>query len=51
MISVAKSDMPEQLLKRIVGHGASMDTFGVYGNDVDGDLERAAVVLDGILIL
>lgn len=46
MISVAKADMPEQLLKRMAGHSKSMDTFGVYGHDVDGEMERAAEILD-----
>lgn len=40
MISVAKADVPERLLKRIVGHSQTMDTFGICGHDVDGDLER-----------
>ncbi|NLT16734.1 MAG: tyrosine-type recombinase/integrase, partial [Clostridiales bacterium] len=48
LISIAKADMPDQLLKRIVGHSKSMDTFGVYGHDVDGELERAAGILDDI---
>ena len=30
----------------IVGHSANMDTFGVYGHEVDGELERAAKLLD-----
>lgn len=48
LISIAKADMPDQLIKRIVGHSKSMDTFGVYGHDVDGELERAANILDDI---
>ncbi|MFZ5975238.1 MAG: tyrosine-type recombinase/integrase [Bacillota bacterium] len=48
LISIAKVDMPDQLLKRIVGHSKSMDTFGVYGHDVDGELQRAANILDDI---
>jgi integrase len=48
MISVMKADMPEQLLKSVVGHSDSMDTFGVYGHEVDGDLERAAQVIDDV---
>lgn len=46
LISVAKADVPEELLKMIVGHSANMDTFGVYGHEVDGELERAAKLLD-----
>lgn len=46
MISVAQADVPEALLKQIVGHSASMDTQGVYGHEVKGDKERAAKLLD-----
>lgn len=46
-ISISKADVPEPLLKRVVGHSRSMDTFGVYGHDVDGELERTARILDG----
>jgi len=48
MISVAKADVPEELLKRTVGHSRSMDTFGVYGHNVQGEMERVANILDGI---
>ena len=41
-ISMVKNSMPEQLVKAIVGHSASMDTFGVYGHIVDGELKQAA---------
>lgn len=47
-VSITKADMPEALLKRLVGHSASMDTTGVYGQDVDGELERAANIIDQI---
>ncbi len=40
-VSVVKS-LPEGLLKQVVGHSASMDTFGVYSHDVEGDLEEVA---------
>ena len=48
LISLAKADVPEQLLKMVVGHSDSMDTFGVYGHEVDGELKRAAALLDGV---
>jgi integrase len=48
MISYAKADVPEELLKEIVGHSGSMDTFGVYGHEVDGEKERTATMLDRI---
>lgn len=40
-ISLMK-DIPEGYLKRIVGHSKSMDTYGVYSHDVNGDAQRAA---------
>ena len=35
-VSLHKS-MPAGMVKTIVGHSDSMDTFGVYGHEVDGD--------------
>lgn len=46
MISISKADVPEQLLKAIVGHGKSMDTYGTYGHEVDGELSRAATLIN-----
>ena len=48
MVSVVKSDMPDPLLKMVVGHSKDMDTDGVYGHKVDGNLQRAADILDGV---
>ena len=48
LISVSKADMPEELLKLVVGHTANTDTFGIYGHAVEGDLERAANIFDSI---
>jgi integrase len=48
LVSLAKGDVPEQLLKRAIGHTESMDTFGVYGHDVEGDMQRVADLLDGV---
>lgn len=45
-ISMMKNDIPEQMLKAIVGHSTSMDTFGVYGHKVSGESERAAKIID-----
>ena len=47
-ISYAKADVPEVLLKAIVGHTDDMDTYGVYGHDVAGDRERTANILDSV---
>lgn len=48
MISIMKADMPVELLKPVVGHSEAMDTFGVYGHEVDGDLIRAADIIDTV---
>lgn len=40
--------LPTEYVKRMVGHSASMDTYGVYGHAVDGDLIAAADMLSGI---
>lgn len=40
-VSIVKS-LPEGFLKKIVGHSKDMDTFGVYGHEVDGELEYIA---------
>lgn len=45
-ISLLKNEMPEQMLRSIVGHGASMDTFGIYGHIVNGEMEQAARIID-----
>lgn len=48
LISVAKADVPEQLLKRAVGHTENMDTFGVYGHDIEGEMQQVADILDSV---
>lgn len=45
-ISVMKNNATEQQIKRAVGHAPDMDTFGTYGHDVDGDLEKIADAVD-----
>lgn len=45
-ISLLKNEMPEAMLKSIVGHSASMDTYGIYGHLVSGELENAARIID-----
>lgn len=47
-VSIAQIEMPEALLKSIVGHSAKMDTSGVYGHEVEGDKQRAADMVDQI---
>ena len=45
-ISLMKNVMPEQMVKDIVGHSASMPTFEVYGHILDGESRRAAEIVD-----
>ena len=45
-ISMMKNDLPEQMLKDLVGHSVDMDTFGVYGHVVDSEQARAKVLMD-----
>lgn len=45
-ISMMKNDLPEQMIKDLVGHSIDMDTFGVYGHVVDREQERAIVLMN-----
>lgn len=47
-ISLNKSDLPLELMKSVVGHSQSMDTFGVYGHEIDGERHRAALIIDRV---
>ena len=49
MISMNRNTMSLELLKMVVGHSSSMDTFGVYGHEVEGDKEAAAAVIDDLM--
>ena len=48
-ISLNKSDLPIELMKAVVGHSSSMDTYAVYGHEVDGERHRAAEIVQGVL--
>lgn len=41
--------LPIEVVKQIAGHSTSMDTFGVYGHDVDGETEQAARMLESVM--
>jgi len=41
-VSLTKASVPEALQKQIVGHSKSMDTHGVYGHAVNGEMQQAA---------
>ena len=43
-VSIFK-DLPEGLLKPIIGHSVNMDSYGTYGHEVSGDLQRTAELM------
>jgi len=45
-VSMVKNSVPEQMVKAIVGHSVRMDTFGVYGHAMEGEVQKAAEILD-----
>ena len=48
MVSIVKSDVPESLMKSVVGHSESMDTYGTYGHQVDDDARRASKMINDV---
>lgn len=46
--SVNSIEMPDKLLKLVMGHSAQMDTQGVYVHRVDGDIERARDIMNRV---
>lgn len=46
-VSIAKN-LPDGTIKAIVGHSRNMDTFGVYGHELQGEMEKAAQNLNAI---
>lgn len=46
-VSLVKAELPEDLIKQLVGHSKSMDTDR-YKHQVSGDMERTAKVIDGV---
>lgn len=45
-ISLVKNSMPEQMIKQLVGHSVNMDTFGVYGHMINGEMQQAASIVN-----
>ena len=45
-ISFTKSTLPEQILRDVVGHSATMSTFETYGHIVEGEARQAADIID-----
>ena len=46
-VSIVKQ-LPDGLLKPLVGHSKDMDTYGVYSHEVSGDKEQTAVLVQDI---
>lgn len=47
-VSIVQNDMPMPLLKNMIGHSDDMDTSEVYGHAVNGDMIRAAGIVDDV---
>ena len=46
-VSIAKN-LSEGQVKKLVGHSKSMDTFSVYGHEVNGEMEKTAHDIQGL---
>lgn len=46
-VSLVKTELPEDLLKQMIGHSESMDT-GRYKHVAEGDLEKTANIVEGV---
>lgn len=46
-VSIVKS-LPEGQIKPIVGHSRNMDTFGTYGHEIEGELQKTASEIDAL---
>ena len=49
MISLCKADVPKELLKAAVGHSDDMDTFGIYGHQMEEDYETTASDIEAVM--
>ena len=47
-VSVVQNDVPMPILKSMIGHSEDMDTSGIYGHSVTGDMTRAAGIVDSV---
>lgn len=46
-VSVIQS-LPEGWVKTLVGHSRCMDTFGIYGHELDGQQDKIAAEVEGV---
>ena len=46
-VSIAKN-LSDGQVKPLVGHSVNMDTFGIYGHELNGELQKTASDLESI---
>ena len=46
-ISIAKN-LSEGQIRPLVGHSKNMDTFGIYGHELRGELQQTAQQIDSL---
>lgn len=46
-VSIVKT-LPEGTVKQIVGHSKNMDTFGIYGHQLNGEDRKTANLIEGV---
>lgn len=47
-VSINKSALPVEMMKSVIGHSTKMDTYGIYGHDVDGEKEIASDIIESV---
>lgn len=45
-VSMMKDQLSEAAIKEYIGHSESMDTYGTYGHEVDGQHKKTADIID-----
>ena len=45
-ISFLRDEMPSEMMKSIIGHSASMDTYATYGHYIEGSERKSAEIID-----
>jgi integrase len=45
-VSMMKDQLSEAAIKEYIGHSESMDTYGTYGHEVDGEHKKTAEIID-----
>lgn len=45
-VSMMKDQLSESAIKEYIGHSESMDTYGTYSHEVDGEHKKTAEIID-----